>query len=143
MIMTLEGPHSWWPLSWASRRQTSTARSTTEAEMVSLGAGLFLEALPMHELLETVFGRQVELVCYQDNPAVIQIVAAGYSLKLRHLNKTFRINIGSIYEVFKENDDCLLLYIKTAMQRADPFTKPLPVAKWTEALHQLNVQVLT
>ena len=83
--------------------------------MVSLGAGLFLEALPMHELLETVFGRQVELVRYQDNPAVIQIVAAGYSLKLRHLNKTFRINIGSIYEVFKENDDCLLLYIKTAM----------------------------
>ena len=44
MIMTLEGPHSWWPLSWASRKQTSTARSTTEAEMVSLGAGLFLEA---------------------------------------------------------------------------------------------------
>jgi hypothetical protein len=115
MIMTVEGPHSWWPLSWASRRQTSPARSTTVTDMVSLGAGLFLEALPMHVLLETVFGRQVELVCYQDNPAVIQIVAAGYSLKLRHLNKTFRINIGSIYEVFKENDDCLLLYIKTAM----------------------------
>ena len=143
MIMTLEGPHSWWPLSWASRKQTSTARSTTEAEMVSLGAGLFLEALPMQELLETILGRQVELVCYQDNSAVIQIVAAGYSPKLRHLNKTFRINIGSIHEVFKENDDCLLLYIKTAMQRADPFTKPLPVAKWPEALQQLNVQVST
>ena len=141
MIMTLEGPHSWWPLSWASRQQTSTARSTTEAEMVSLGAGLSLEALPMQELLETVFGRQVELVCYQDNSAVIQIVAAGYSPKLRHLNKTFRINIGSIHQVFKENDDCQLLYIKTAMQRADPFTKPLPVAKWPEALQQLNVQV--
>ena len=143
MIMTLEGPHTWWPLSWASRKQTSTARSTTEAEMVSLGAGLFLEALPMQELLETVFGRQVELTCYQDNSAVIQIVAAGYSPKLRHLNKTFRINVGSIHEIFDENDDCLLLYIKTAMQRADPFTKPLPVAKWPEALRQLNVQVRT
>jgi hypothetical protein len=74
MIMTLEGPHSWWPLSWASRKQTSTARSLREAEMVSLGAGLFLEALPMQELLETVFCRQVELVCYQDNPRLSKLL---------------------------------------------------------------------
>ena len=57
--------------------------------MVSLGAGVFLEALPMQELLQLVFDRQVELICYQDSSAVIQIVAAGYSPKLRHLNKTF------------------------------------------------------
>ena len=74
MIMTLEGPHSWWPLSWASRKQTSTARSTTEAEMVSLGAGLFLEALPMQELLETVLGRQVELVCYKITPRLSKLL---------------------------------------------------------------------
>ena len=140
--MTLEGPNSWWPLSWASRKQTSTARSTTEAEMVSLGAGIFLEALPMQELLESVFDRQVELTCFQDNSVVIQIVAAGYSPKLRHLNKTFRINIGSIHECFEDNDACNLLYIKTALQRADPFTKPLPVAKWPEALELLVIKVV-
>ena len=36
-----EGPNSFWPLSWASRKQTAMARSTTEAEMISVGSGLF------------------------------------------------------------------------------------------------------
>ena len=107
--------------------------------MVSLGAGLFREALPMQELFELVFDRHMELICYQDNSAVIQIVAAGYSPKLRHLNKTFRINIGSIHEIFQENDEIQPLYIKTILQRADPFTKPLPVANWQQVLDQLNI----
>ena len=33
-----------------------------------------------------------------------------------------------------------LLYIKTTSQKADPFTKPLPVAKWGEALDLMGVQ---
>ena len=140
MFMCLEGPNSCWPLSWSSRKQSATARSTTEAEMISLGSGLFSEALPMQEFLEQVFDRKVELRCYQDNAAVIQIVEAGYSPKLKHMNKTFRINLGSIYECFKEDEMMKLLYIKTTSQKADPFTKPLPVAKWGEALDLMGVQ---
>ena len=104
MFLCLEGPNSFWPLSWASRKQTATARSTTEAEMISLGSGLFAEAIPMQEFLEQVYDRSVELRCYQDNAAVIQIVEAGYSRKLKHMNKTFRINLGPIYECFKEDE---------------------------------------
>ena len=140
MFMCLEGPNSCWPLSWSSRKQSATARSTTEAEMISLGSGLFSEAIPMQEFLEQVFDRKVELRCYQDNAAVIQIVEAGYSPKLKHMNKTFRINLGSIYECFKEDKMMKLLYIKTTSQKADPFTKPLPVAKWGEALDLMGVQ---
>ena len=103
MFLCLEGPNSFWPLSWASRKQTATARPTTEAEMISLRSGLFAEAIPMQEFLEQVFGRRVELRCYQDNAAVIQIVEAGYSPKLKHMNKTCRINLGPIYECFKED----------------------------------------
>ena len=33
-----------------------------------------------------------------------------------------------------------LLYIETTSQRADPFTKPLPVAKWGEALELMGVR---
>ena len=80
--------------------------------MISLGSGLFAEAIPMQEFLEQVFGRRVELRCYQDNAAVIQIVEAGYSPKLKHMNKTFRINLGSIYECFTEDEMMKLLYIK-------------------------------
>ena len=106
-------------ISWASRKETSTARSTAEAEMVSLAPGLFHEALPLQELLETSRGRQVELTCYQDNSAVIEIVAAGHSPKLRRLSKIFRVSIGSVRGILKERD---------REQGADPFTQPFPVA---------------
>ena len=43
-----------------------------------------------------------------------------------------------------QSETAKLLYIKTAAQRADPFTIPLPVAKWIEALQQMNdhIQIL-
>ena len=110
--------------------------------MVSLGSGLFSEAIPMQEFLECMLQREVDLVVFQDNSAVIQIVESGYSPKLWHLKKIFKINIGSIHEWFKDNSISRFLYIKTALQRADPFTKPLPVAKWLEALKQMNVSVV-
>ena len=141
MLMALEGPNSFWPISWASKKQSSTARSTTEADMISLGAGLFSETIPMQELLECVLQRNVGLFVYQDNSTVIQIVDSGYSPKLRHLKKVFKINIGSIHEFFYQNETSKLLYIKTALQRADSFTKPLAVAKWEEALNQMNIRI--
>ena len=138
MMMAVEGPNTWFPLTWASRRQTATARSTTEAEMISLGSGLFSEALPTQEFLEHILGRPVVLECLQDNSAVIAIVAAGYSPKLRHMSKTQRIELGSIYEVFEEAG-AVLLYIKTDKQRADPLTKNLMPQSWLEALNLLGI----
>ena len=138
MMMAIEGPSTWFPLAWSSRRQTATARSTTEAEMISLGSGLFSEAIPAQEFLENTFDRPVVLECLQDNSAVISIVAAGYSPKLRHLSKTQRIELGSIYEVFQDADT-VLLYIKTNKQRADPLTKNLPPVSWTEALSLMGI----
>ena len=35
--LVLYGPNSFFPLAWVSKRQTSTSRSTTESEVVSLG----------------------------------------------------------------------------------------------------------
>ena len=55
VIMALEGTETWFPLAWASRRQTATACSVTEAEKISLGAGLFREGIPAQELCETFF----------------------------------------------------------------------------------------
>ena len=110
--------------------------------MISLGSGLFGEALPAQGFLELILDRQVTLECFQDNSAVIQIVAAGYSPKLRHLTKTEKIELGSAYEVF-EDPSCKLLYIATDKQRADVFTKPLPVCKWDHALDLLNMASLS
>ena len=109
--------------------------------MISLGSGLFTEAIPMQEFFECVLQREVPLFSFQDNSAVIQIVESGYSPKLRHLKKVFKLNIGSIHEFFKDNEAATLLYIKTSLQRADPFTKLLAVAKWNDALKQIQIIV--
>ena len=106
--------------------------------MISLGSGLFSEAIPAQEFLENTLDRPVALECLQDNSAVISIVAAGYSPKLRHLSKTQRIELGSIYEVFQD-PQTVLLYIKTNKQRADPLTKNLPPQSWPEALSLMGI----
>ena len=137
-LLCLEGPNSYWPLSWSSKRQGATSRSTTEAEVISLASGVF-DALPTLEFIEKVYGREVEMRCMQDNTAVIAICNQGYSPKLRHVSKHHRINLGSLYEVFSSGI-AKLMYIKTTSQRADPFTKPLAVGKWPHALHLLGIK---
>ena len=44
--LVLAGPNTWFPITWISRKQTSTSRSTTEAEIVALAVALFSEANP-------------------------------------------------------------------------------------------------
>ena len=137
-LLCLEGPDSFWPLSWLSKKQGATARSTTEAEVISLATGVF-DALPVLEFAERIFQRSIELRCMQDNTAVIAICNEGYPAKLRHVNKHHRINLSFLYEVFSSGE-AKLLYVKSECQRADPFTKPLPVGKWEHALRLLNVR---
>ena len=54
--LVLCGPHTWYPLAWVSKRQTSISRSTTEAEIISLAHSLYTEALPSLQLWERLLG---------------------------------------------------------------------------------------
>ena len=49
-----------------------------------------------------------------------------------------QMNLASLYELFTE-PDIKLQYIKTSLQRADPYTKALEPYKWKDALELLNV----
>ena len=134
----MEGPNTRFPLAWLARRQGSTARSTTEAEVVSLAEGLFQEALPMLSLWEVLLGRKPELIVMEDNQATIKVVLKGYSPKLRSLARTHRVNLSSIKEVF-DCDDAKIEYVKTDKQAADVFTKALEPAKWQNAMDLLGL----
>ena len=50
-FLVLQGPKTFFPLTWVSKRQTSVSRRTTESKIVSLAHSLFLEALPALQLL--------------------------------------------------------------------------------------------
>ena len=120
--LVLYGPNSFFPLAWVSKRQTSTSRSTTESEVVSLAYSLYQEGLPALQLWELLLGRTVTLKVLEDNQATILVVRKGYSPKLRHITRTHKVNLSGLSKVFRE-DSAELGYCQTDSQAADIFTK--------------------
>jgi hypothetical protein len=136
--LVLAGPDTYFPLCWVSKKQTSVSRSTTESEIVSLAHSLFLEALPMCTLWDTILGREVDLHIHEDNEAAILVINKGFSSKLRHILRTHKVNIQSIKdEVDKPHTH--LKHVSTDKQAADIFTKALEPQKWQAALDMLHI----
>ena len=103
------------------------SRSTTEAELISLAEGLFVEALPVQDLLSKVAERIVPLVVHEDNEAVIKVIEVGYSVKLRGLLRTHKLSIASISDFVKTHkNEILIKYTNTKEQLADLLPKPWP-----------------
>ena len=137
--LVLVGPNSFFPLAWVSKRQTSTSRSTTESEVVSLAHSLYQEGLPALQLWELLLGRTAVLKVLEESQATILVVRKGYSPKLRHITHTHKVNLSGIQEVFHD-DSAELEYCKTDDQAADIFTKALPPQKWAPALRLLGIR---
>ena len=111
---------------WCAKRQRAVSRSTTEAEFVSLSTSLLTEAVLLLEICQHLITPEIVLNCYEDNQAVLAIIARGF-LKLRHLSKFHKINVASTCEVFNE-PDINAEYIETLKQRADVLTKSFGVS---------------
>ena len=137
--LVLAGPNTFFPLGWVAKKQTSTSRSTTEAEIISLDFSLFHEALPMLSLWDLLLGRPVKLEICEDNQATIKVAKKGYSPKLRHILRTHKVNLSSLKEVL-DNDNVSIVYIKTDDQAADIFTKALAPCKWDNAIALLGIE---
>jgi len=136
--LCLHGPHTMFPLVWISRKQTYTSRSTTESEIVAMAGALFGEALPTLDLWDMLLKRPMTLEVMEDNQATIKIVRKGYSMKLRHINRTHKVNLGGLKEVF-DDDNVVLSYVETHSQAADIFTKALQPIRWDNALKLLGI----
>ena len=130
-----------WPLSWRSKRQGSTASSTCEAEVISAATALKAEALPMLDLLEQALGRQIKLLCLEDNTQCIAACNSGYSKALAHLARTERIAHGVLHEVFVEHisGPAEMRHEPTETHKGDMFTKRLDPAPFEEALKRINL----
>ena len=137
-FLKLAGTQTSFPLMWSSKRQTSTSRSTTEAEVIAMANAVFGEAIPVLQLWELLLQRPVDLIIHEDNQATIQVVGQGYSSKLRHITRTHKINLGSLSEVLQQKG-IKVQYIETTQQAADIFTKALEPMKWPNAIKLLNI----
>lgn len=82
----------------------------------------------------------MKLTIWEDNQACITVCVTGYSPKLRHIQRTHKVNLGSIHELINL-PEISLLYIVTDAQAADIFTKPLVPAKWPNAIELLHINI--
>ena len=137
-FLVLVGPNTYFPLSWCSVKQTSTSRSTTESEVISLANGVFAEALPMTIFWDLALGKRCDLTIMEDNQATITVVKKGYSKKLRHISRTHKVNLSSLREQCV-NNHTQLQYIESKKQAADIFTKALAPQLWAPALEMLSI----
>ena len=133
------GPTSFFPLAWVSKRQTSTSRSTTESEIISLAYSLYQEGIPSLQLWELLVQHSVKLRVMEDNQATILVVNKGYSPKLRHITRTHKVNLSCLSEIFSEGG-VTIEYVDTKEHAADIFTKALPPQKWGAALDLLGMR---
>ena len=86
-----------------------------------------------------VLERSTKLVFQEDNQATIQILKTQRNPTLRHLNRTHRVNVSWLCEVFSNFDEVGLKYWKTDEMAADIFTKAFtnPI-KWNAALDLID-----
>ena len=138
VFIRLDGPNTSFPISAMSKKQSSTAFSTPEAEIVAANLALRVEGLPVLTFWEQVFDREVQLDFKEDNKASIIIFKTGYSAQLRHISRTQKVNLRWVQERFQEpNISCE--YALSCEQSADIFTKKFTGKhEWRHACNLIN-----
>lgn len=75
------------PISWACRKQTCVAQSSTEAEFIAL-AEASKECIWLRNVLSDFNAQQTEpTIVYEDNQSCIQLIKQE---KIQHANKAYR-----------------------------------------------------
>ena len=140
VFLTLNTGEYRFPILWYSKKQSSVARSTPEAEAIAMASALFGETLNIQETVSLLLQQSVPVVFEQDNEALIKILKTGYSAKLRHVGRVHRINVASMTEVLS-GDDISCRYCHTKDQIANGLTKIIVPSEWGHMLQQLCLEL--
>jgi hypothetical protein len=92
----------------------------------------------MVDLFSQALGRDVGLLCLEDNTQCIAAVKKGYSAALRHLARTERIALGVAHEQFYgDNSNFAIEYQVSELHKGDVFTKKLAPGPFERAITEL------
>ena len=87
-------PHSFFPLSAQSKKQTAVSHSTVEAEIVAAEHAIRMSGLPALPLWERLLDGPLALEVYQDNQATARIMTTGRAPTLRHIKRAHSVSIS-------------------------------------------------
>ncbi|GJT61282.1 hypothetical protein Tco_1004815 [Tanacetum coccineum] len=125
-------------VSWSSKKQKSTAISSTEAEYIAL-SGCCSQILWMHSQL-TDYGFQFNKIpLYYDNKSVI-------ALCCNNVQHSRAKHIDNCYHFIKEqvkNGIVELCFVRTEYQLAGIFTKPLPRERFNFLIDKLGMKSMS
>lgn len=113
-------------ITWNTKRQTSVAASSTEAEYMALFEAV-REGLWLKSLAESIkLNISEPIIIYEDNNGCISIANNPTSHKRsKHIDIKYHFSREQV-----ESNIFKLLYIPTDQQLADALTKPLPAPRF-------------
>ena len=126
VMLTLWGPHSFFPLGSICKKQTAMSNSSSEAEMIAMHLGLRKMGYPALDLwdlvMKSVTGKKMSFEVWEDNQTCAAIVRTGKTNELRHVHRVHGVNICALHDAYVKKlftlKDC-----HTKAQAADIFTK--------------------
>lgn len=133
------------PITWSSKRQTSTSTTTQEAELTSLHSGMKDDGIPIQILMEFFMGCAVPVSAMEDNDSTLKAVCKGYSPALRAFHRTHSVHVGwlrgifHVFEFLEQEGSYDLLYARTDTHKGDPFTKALSPDPFAKAMRLLGL----
>ena len=115
------GSHTFVPISWMCKKQTSVSHSSTESEIISLDAGLRLDGLPaleLWDLIVSVLGNMTQTTERPGRPVIIDRSQRSQG-KINVLNNIDCVpsNVQSSHQeallyVFEDNEAVIKMIIK-------------------------------
>ena len=146
------GSHTFVPISWMCKKQTSVSHSSTESKIISLDAGLRLDgilAFDLWDLIVSVLGNTTQNRIERRDPllnkseacspphtihkrkqsqrvineAVIKMIIKGRSPTMRHVSRTHRVSLDWLFARISLDSKIQIKYIDTKNQLADILTK--------------------
>ena len=88
VVYVLRTGSSHFPLLRSWNKQSSTARSTTEAELIACASALFGEAPNLHTMIESLTEVRVPVSFQQDNQAAVTVIQSEYSASFVSLDES-------------------------------------------------------
>ena len=123
-IVWLVGDTAMICLDWTFRLQTSTSKSTGEAEIVVGADALCRSVWPLQQILLELYGYDVPLELGTDSSTAKLEIERGFSKSMRSLKKHQRTSSGLMMEALDKEDD-ELNNLDSEANTSDVCTKPL------------------